>query len=103
MVSPWGKSNPYSWLQLIGLSEHTQSSSPPLLLQTIAAIYYRSIRARRKNLGLSQEALADAAQIDRGHMGKIERGERNVTFLNILKIASAVGWRPSELLHNAGL
>ncbi len=62
-----------------------------------------SIRARRKALGLSQEALADAAQIDRGHMGKIERGERNVTFLNILKIASAVGWKPSELLDDAGL
>lgn len=62
-----------------------------------------SIRARRKALGLSQEALADAAQIDRGHMGKIERGERNVTFLNILKIAAAVGWKPSELLEAAGL
>jgi transcriptional regulator with XRE-family HTH domain len=52
---------------------------------------------------LSQEALADLAEIDRSHMGKIERGERNVTFLNILKIAQAVQCRPSELLANAGL
>jgi transcriptional regulator with XRE-family HTH domain len=37
-----------------------------------------AVRAERKALGLSQEALADAAQIDRAHMGKIERGERNV-------------------------
>jgi transcriptional regulator with XRE-family HTH domain len=37
-----------------------------------------AIRARRKELLLSQEALADYAGIDRSHMGKIERGERNV-------------------------
>lgn len=40
-----------------------------------------AIRARRMALALSQEALADYAEIDRSHMGKIERGERNVTFL----------------------
>lgn len=62
-----------------------------------------AIRARRLALALSQEALADAAGVDRSHMGKIERGERNVTFLNILRIAVAVGCRPSELLVDAGL
>ncbi|MFF7864460.1 helix-turn-helix domain-containing protein [Pseudomonas monteilii] len=62
-----------------------------------------SIRARRKALGLSQESLADSAQIDRAHMGKIERGERNVTFLNILRIATAVECKPSDLLRDVGL
>ena len=52
---------------------------------------------------LTQEALADVAEIDRSHMGKIERGERNVTFLNILKIATAIQWRPSDLLREADL
>ncbi len=52
---------------------------------------------------MSQEALADAAGIDRSHMGKIERGERNVTLLNFIKIAAALEWRPSELLAEAGL
>lgn len=61
------------------------------------------VRARRSTLGLSQEALADLAEVDRSHMGKIERGERNVTFLNILKIANAIQCRPSELLADAGL
>lgn len=61
------------------------------------------IRQRRLKLGLSQEALADASGIDRSHMGKIERGERNVTFLNLLKIAQAIGLRPSEVLRSAGL
>lgn len=61
------------------------------------------IRARRLSLDLSQEALADVAEIDRSHMGKIERGERNVTFLNILKIATAIKCRPSDLLREADL
>lgn len=63
----------------------------------------KAVRAQRKALGLTQEALADAAQIDRAHMGKIERGERNVTFLNILRIATAMQVRPSEILAAAGL
>jgi transcriptional regulator with XRE-family HTH domain len=54
-------------------------------------------------LALSQEALADYAEIDRSHMGKIERGERNVTFLNILRIAKAIQCLPSDLLIDAGL
>lgn len=62
-----------------------------------------AIRARRMALSLSQEALADYAEIDRSHMGKIERGERNVTFLNILRIAKAVQCNASELLIDAGL
>ncbi|MFG0634195.1 helix-turn-helix domain-containing protein [Pseudomonas sp. xss_2] len=61
------------------------------------------VRAHRVALGLSQEALADAAEIDRSHMGKIERGERNVTFLNILRIAKALDRKPSVLLAEAGL
>lgn len=62
-----------------------------------------AIRSKRKSEGLSQEALADAAGIDRSHMGKIERGERNVTFLNLSRIAAAIQLRPSELLAEADL
>ena len=62
-----------------------------------------AVRAARKERGLSQEALADAAGIDRSHMGKIERGERNVTLLNVARIAKAIGCKPSDLLASAGL
>lgn len=62
-----------------------------------------AIRAARKERGLSQEALADAAGIDRSHMGKIERGERNVTLLNLLRVTRALGTQPSNLLIDAGL
>ena len=61
------------------------------------------IRARRKYVGLSQEALAVDAGIDRSHMGKIERGERNVSLLNVIKIAVALRCKASEILADAGL
>lgn len=61
------------------------------------------IRAERRLLDLSQEALADASGIDRSHMGKIERGERNVTLLNLVRIAKALGSKSSKLLSDAGL
>lgn len=62
-----------------------------------------AIRTRRLALGLSQEALADAAGVDRSHMGKIERGERNVTALNLIRVAAALKLAPSEILAAAGL
>lgn len=62
-----------------------------------------AVRARRTQMNYSQETLADAAEIDRSHMGKIERGERNVTFLNIARIARALECKPSDLLVDAGL
>jgi transcriptional regulator with XRE-family HTH domain len=61
------------------------------------------IRAQRTTKKLSQEALADASGVERSHMGKIERGERNVTFLNIVRIADALETKPSELMKSAGL
>lgn len=60
------------------------------------------IRTRRIELDLSQESLAHLAGIDRSHMGKIERGERNVTLLNIERIAAALKIAPSDLLASAG-
>lgn len=62
-----------------------------------------AIRERRHVLGMSQEALADAARIDRSHMGKIERGERNVTVLNLVRVAAALEQRLSAILTDAAL
>ncbi|QTD54618.1 helix-turn-helix transcriptional regulator [Parasphingorhabdus cellanae] len=62
-----------------------------------------AIRAARKARGFSQEAFADAAGIDRSHMGKIERGERNLSVLNIIRIASALDDRASDVFRAAGL
>ena len=74
------------------------------LARLLALAYFAAtIRTQRKAAGLSQEALADLAEIDRSHMGKIERGERYVSLLNILRIARAIGAKPSDLLSAAGL
>ncbi len=62
-----------------------------------------AIRAARHDCGLSQEALADAAGIDRSHMGKIERGERNVSVLNVARVAEALGTTVASLMASAGL
>lgn len=62
-----------------------------------------AIRARRLAMEISQEALADYAGIDRSHMGRIERGERNVSFLNILRIATAMDCKVSELCIDADI
>lgn len=61
-----------------------------------------AIRSRRLAMGLSQEALAHQAGIDRSHMGKIERGERNITLLNIERVAVVLGCKSSALLQHAG-
>ncbi|MDE4917468.1 transcriptional regulator with XRE-family HTH domain [Cupriavidus metallidurans] len=61
------------------------------------------VRARRLALGVSQEALAHATGIDRSHMGRIERGERNLSVLNLVRIASALEVAPSSLLMASGL
>lgn len=62
----------------------------------------QAVRLRRLELELSQEALAHLSGIDRSHMGKIERGERNVTILNIERVAAALQTTPSRLLSGAG-
>lgn len=62
-----------------------------------------AIRAARLERGLSQEALADAAGIDRSHMGKIERGERNVSVLNVARACDALNVTMASLMASAGL
>lgn len=59
------------------------------------------VRLLRKMKGLSQEELAERCTLHRTYIGGIERGERNVSLLNILKLAEALAVHPSELL--AGL
>lgn len=58
----------------------------------------RAIRELRLEAGVSQEGLADLAGLHRTYVGGIERGERNVSFGNLLRLAGALGAKPSELL-----
>lgn len=62
-----------------------------------------AIRCARTEAGLSQEALAVDADLDRSYMGGIERGEHNITVMNVKKIADALNTVPSTLFLSAGL
>lgn len=56
------------------------------------------VREIRKQKGLSQEQLAFKADLHRTYIGMIERAEKNVTLINIEKIANALEVKLSELL-----
>lgn len=56
------------------------------------------VRQLRKALGLSQEDLAELTDLHRTYIGGIERGERNVALINIIRLAKALNVSPSELL-----
>jgi transcriptional regulator with XRE-family HTH domain len=57
-----------------------------------------NIRAARKELGLSQEELADKAGLHRTYIGMIERGEKNITLINIEKISKALNIKLTILM-----
>ena len=61
------------------------------------------IRDKRKALGYSQEAFASECGMHRTYMGAIERGERNISLLNILRISTTLKIKPSALLALAKL
>lgn len=58
------------------------------------------VRARRKELGLSQEGLADRSGIHWTYVGSVERGERNIALVNILRLAAALDINPAVLIDS---
>jgi transcriptional regulator with XRE-family HTH domain len=58
----------------------------------------KRVRATRDELGISQEELAARADLDRTYVGGVERGERNVSLINIHRLAKALDTTPKELL-----
>lgn len=56
------------------------------------------VRECRKKKNLSQENLALACGLDRTYIGGVERGERNISLINIHKIAFALGVSPGDLV-----
>lgn len=62
----------------------------------------QAIRKRRLALELSQEQLAEKSGLHWTYIGGIERGERNVSLVNIVKIARALRIRVSDLLSGLG-
>jgi transcriptional regulator with XRE-family HTH domain len=59
----------------------------------------KALRKFRNAAGISQEALADLAGIHRTYVGDVERGERNLSLLNMVRLASALNVRPSQIIQ----
>ncbi|HEY6213597.1 MAG TPA: helix-turn-helix transcriptional regulator [Vicinamibacterales bacterium] len=68
---------------------------PHPLLRSLGA----TIRTLRIERGLSQETLADLANLDRSYMSSIERGLRNISVLNMARIASALQVPLGDLVY----
>ena len=62
-------------------------------------VFGRRVRELREERKLSQEKLAELAQLHRNYVGGIERGERNVGLLNIVKLAHGLNVRTSKLVE----
>jgi transcriptional regulator with XRE-family HTH domain len=71
-------------------------TSPPVLKALGAAV-----RGYRAEQHISQEELGYRAGLHRTYISSIERGERNLSYINVVKIAKALGTDTSELITRA--
>ena len=63
----------------------------------------KAIRRRRRELDLSQEELAERAELHRTYVSDIERGDRNPSLENIEKLAKALNIKVSDLFISYGV
>ena len=61
-------------------------------------MFGKAVRTRRKALRITQEELAHRAGIHPTYLGDVERGERNIALINILKLAKALGVNAGALI-----
>ena len=61
-------------------------------------VFAANVRRLRDERGLSQEGLAERADLHRTYVGSVERGERNVSIDNMEQIAAALGVPLREML-----
>jgi transcriptional regulator with XRE-family HTH domain len=57
------------------------------------------LRALRLDAGMTQEQLAHAGGLHWTYVGQIERGQRNLTYKNIVRLANGLGITPSSLIE----
>jgi transcriptional regulator with XRE-family HTH domain len=62
-------------------------------------LFGKRVRALRLERGLSQEKLAELADLHRNYVGGVERGERNIALINIVALAHALKVRPTRLIE----
>jgi transcriptional regulator with XRE-family HTH domain len=70
-----------------------------MVTEDVRIRFGRAVRKRRHKLGVSQEEFADMCGLDRTYIGGVERGERNVSLVNIEKVAKALRITLSKLFR----
>ncbi len=65
----------------------------------VLVAFGRSVRVRREAKKLTQEALAEKADIDRTYISDVERGARNPALKIIVRLARALSVKPAELME----
>lgn len=70
-----------------------------MITNTILDTFARNLQELRRMRGLSQEQLAAKAGVHRTYIGMIERSEKNITLLNMEKIAKALNVDITDLLR----
>ncbi len=68
------------------------------MIQSARQIFSKNVRRARLSLGLSQEDLAELADLHRNYIGGVERGERNISLDNMERIARALSTTIGTLL-----
>jgi transcriptional regulator with XRE-family HTH domain len=74
------------------------SPTPPPI-SPAAAEFGARVRKRRVELGKTQEQLAADSDVHWSFLGQVERGRRNLTLHNILKVAAALDVDPGDLMR----
>ena len=67
----------------------------------VLVAFGRRVRGLRLAMGVSQETLGERSGIHRTYIGGIERGERNLSLLNIAKVAAGLGVEIRDLFPEA--
>lgn len=76
----------------------TVKAAMPISPEQVQKRFGDRIREIRRRKGISQEDLALACDIDRAYLGAVERGQRNISLLNIYKIARGLKVPARELM-----
>ncbi|WP_314718067.1 helix-turn-helix transcriptional regulator [uncultured Actinomyces sp.] len=74
-------------------------TSPKPPISSAAGEFGARVRARRRELGLSQEALAEGSELHWTFIGQVERGQRDLSLHNILRVARVLDVDPGELVR----
>lgn len=75
-----------------------QDAAKGVELSSVTVRFGRKLREIRSQKGISQEELAERAGLHRTYVSSVERGERNISIMNIEKLARALGVTLADLM-----